>query len=374
MHVRWLELSAFRNYASLSFAPDPGLNALIGPNGQGKTSLLEACHLLLTGRSFRTSRVAECVAWDAPAATVTGEVAEAEQRRRMRVTVQSRGGVEATGGPCPWARAVSFAVPDLSLLTGTPAVRRVYLDGAVAKIAPAHAEACRRYRLVLHQRGRLLGRLAGRPDAERLLAPWDEQAATLGSEIVHRRIEMLEWLSRDTGEVWRALARDDAQMALVYAPVVAPAEAPAATRERLLDALTRSRRAEMQRGVTLAGPHRDDLVIRLGRADARAFASRGEQRLLALTLRLAEAATVRRRVGTPPVLLLDDILSELDRGARDRVLTWLAGQGQVIVSTTDAAAAAGAPAVAWDVRHGEVEALDAGQDAPQEAIAAGGAA
>ena len=148
-------------------------------------------------------------------------------------------------------------------------------------------------------------------------------------------------------------------MALAYVPVVTPGGDVVETRERLLAALAEARRSDLQRGVTLVGPHRDDLVVRLGRADARAYASRGEQRLLVLTLRLAEAAAVRRRTGVPPVLLLDDILSELDAGARERVLAWLAGQGQVLFSTADAATAAGAPAAGWDVRRGEVEALDA---------------
>src|SRR5262249_10472388 len=172
VHVRWLELSAFRNYASLSFAPDPGLNVLVGPNGQGKTSLLEALHLLLTGRSFRTTRMAECVAWDAPEARVAGEVAEAEQRREIRLAVRAGGAVETIGGPCPWARVVTFGAPDLALITGPPAGRRGYLDGATPQLAPAHAGGCRRYPLVLHQRSGLLGQLARRPDAERLLAPW----------------------------------------------------------------------------------------------------------------------------------------------------------------------------------------------------------
>jgi DNA replication and repair protein RecF len=176
---------------------------------------------------------------------------------------------------------------------------------------------------------------------------------------VHRRIETIATLSGDTAEVWRALAPDGAEMALAYAPLIEPGASPAETQQRILAALVARRAVETQRGATLAGPHRDDLVVRLGRADARAYASRGEQRLLVLALRLAEAAAVRRRLGTPPVLLLDDLLSELDAGARERVLAWLAGQGQVIFSTTDAGAAAGAPAVAWDVRHGEVDALDA---------------
>jgi DNA replication and repair protein RecF len=358
VYVRWLELVTFRNYASLSFAPDPGLNVLTGANGQGKTSLLEAVHLLLTGRSFRTTRLPDCVTWDASEAVATGEVEHAEQRRQLRVTVGARGGVEFSGGPCPWARAVTFSAADLALLTGVPALRRAYLDGAAAKLVPAHAEACRRYRLVLQQRNRLLGRLGGRPDLERLLSPWDEQVGVLGSEIVHRRLETLAGLSQDGGAVWRALAPAADEVTLIYAPAVEPGPDASATAERIRGALAAGRRAEVARQATLAGPHRDDVVIRLGRADGRAHASRGEQRLLVLALRLAEAAAVGRRHGTPPVLLLDDVLTELDAGARERVLAWLAGQGQVLFSTTDAVAAAGAPAVAWDVRHGEVELLD----------------
>lgn len=366
MHVRWLQLSSFRNFASLSFEPDPGLNILIGANGQGKTSLLEAVHLLLAGRSFRTTRLPECIAWDVPAAVVAGAVEQGAQRREIRLTLAARGGVETAGGPCPWARVVRFTAADLALLNGAPAVRRAYLDGASAKLAPAHAEACQRYRLVLHQRNGLLARLAGRGDADALLAPWDEQVAALGSEIVHRRLETLDTLSRDGREVWEAMGPEGAEMGLAYTPAIAPGADAPATRERLLAALASGRRQELQRGATLAGPHRDDLVVRIGRADARAYASRGEQRLLALALRLAEAAAVRRRAGSPPVLLLDDLLSDLDRRARERVLAWLADQGQVIFSTTDAVPAAGAPAAAWDVRHGEVEALDT--------VIAGGAA
>jgi DNA replication and repair protein RecF len=351
-------LSAFRGYASLSFAPDPGLNVLIGPNGQGKTSLLEAVHVLLTGRSFRTPRVAECVAWGAAEARVRGEVARDGQRRELGWTVTPRGSAGGAGGPCPWARAVSFSAGDLALLTGGPPFRRAYLDGAAAKLHPAHGETCRRYRLVLAQRARLLGRLRGRADAERLLGPWDDQVAALGSEIVHRRLDMLATVAGDVREVWRALAPAGEDVGLEYAPGLPPGGDRAATRERLLAALAAGRAAEVARGVTLVGPHRDDLMVRLGAADARVYASRGEQRLAALALRLGEAMAVRRRLGVPPVLLLDDLLSELDLGARARVLAWLSAQGQVIFSTTDAAPGAGGRGVAWDVRGGAVDALE----------------
>jgi DNA replication and repair protein RecF len=365
VHVRWLTLRAFRNHASLSFTPDPGLNVLTGPNGQGKTSLLEAAHVLLTGRSFRTSRVADCVAWGAAQAHVAGEVEHAEQRRALRVALAAGGGVDVQGGPCPWARAVSFTAGDLELLAGGPQVRRAYVDGAAVRLVPGHADTCRRYRLVLYQRGRLLGGLAGRGDLERLLAPWDEQVVTLGADIVHRRLDTLEALGGDMQEIWRIVAPQEAPMAVAYAPAVPVGGDAAGTRERLAAALRAARRAELRRGVTLAGPHRDDLVVRLGPVDARTFASRGQQRLLALTLRLAEAAAVRRRLGTTAVLLLDDLLSELDREARERVTAWLGAQGgQAIFSTTDAVP--GSAGAVWDVRGGDVAAL--------ETMVAGGAA
>lgn len=358
MQVRWLELLAFRNYASLSFIPDPGLNVLVGRNAQGKTSLLEALHILLTGRSFRTAHLGECVGWGAAEAVIAGEVAEAQQRRRLRLTVSGEGRLGAETGLCRWARAVTFSAPDLLLLTGPPQARRAYLDGAAAKLVPLHGESCRRYRLALIQRGHLLAGLLGRGDVDRLLAPWDEQIAALGSEIVHRRIEAVAALGQDMRVIWEALVPGGAPLVLEYVSQVAPGPRPDATRARLLDALVARRRDELQRKVTLVGPHRDDLVIRLGAADARSSASRGEQRLLVLALRLGEARAVARRAGIAPVLLLDDLLSELDLGARERVLAWLAVQGQVIFSATDAAVLAGEVGAMWAVDRAEVEAVE----------------
>jgi len=363
VHVRWIELVGFRNHASLTFAPEPGLNVLVGCNGQGKTSLLEALHVLLIGRSFRTAKLADCLGWDAGGrATVAGEIATGSQVRSVRLELLAReGGVEVRGTLCPWAGAVSFAATDLALLVGGPHLRRAYLDAAAAKLVPAHAEACRRYRLALQQRTRLLGDLAGRPDAERLLAPWDEQLAALGSEIVHRRLETLALLADAVREVHRALALTAAGVMLSYEPSVAPGADRSATRDALLATLGAARASELRRGLTLVGPHRDDVVVRLGRADARTAASRGEQRLLTVALRLAEAVVLRRRLGHAPVLLLDDVLSELDRAVGDRVLAWLDGQGQVLYTATDAlpaATAVGAGAV-WQVGDGRVEPLGA---------------
>jgi DNA replication and repair protein RecF len=365
VHVRWLEVVAFRNHASLSFAPDRGLNVLSGRNGHGKTSLLEAVHLLLTGRSFRTPHLVECVAWGAAEAVVAGEVEHGPQSRAVRVTVAAHGGVGLGPGLCPWARVVTFSAVDLALVSGAPAVRRAYLDGAAAKLWPAHAEVCRRYRLVLYQRARLLGRLAGRADADGLLAPWDEQVARLGSEIVHRRIETLAAVAPDVGAVWQALGADAPALELGYLPETEPGDSREQTQARLAERLQARRRAEVARGVTLVGPHRDDLAIRLDGKDARSYASRGAQRIITVTLRLAEAAAIRRRQATPPVLLLDDGLSELDAVARARLVGWLGEAGQVLLSTTDGAALQASTGMAWAVEPGAVA-------APEAVLIAGG--
>lgn len=357
MHVRWIELVGFRNHASLTFAPEPGLNVLVGRNGQGKTSLLEALHVLLTGRSFRTAKLADCLGWDAGGrATVVGELATGSQVRDVRLELLAReGGIEVRGMLCPWAGAVSFAAPDLALLAGGPHLRRAYLDGAAAKLVPVHAEACRRYRLALQQRTRLLGDLGGRSDASRLLAPWDEQLATLGGEIVHRRLEVLALLADAVREVLGALAPGAAGVILSYEPSVAPGADREATRSALRVALAAAQAGDLRRGLTGVGPHRDDVAVRLGRADARSAASRGEQRLLALALRLAVAVVVRRRHGDGPVLLLDDVLSELDREIGGRVLAWLETQGQVVYTATDAQPAATGAGAVWHVAEGRLE-------------------
>jgi len=361
VHVRWIELVGFRGHAALTFAPEPGLNVLVGKNGQGKTSLLEALHVLLTGRSFRTAKLAECLGWDAGGrATVTGEVAKGSQVRDVRLELLAReGGVDVRGTLCPWAAAVSFAASDLALLAGGPHLRRAYLDGATARLVPAHAETGRRYRLVLQQRTRLLEDLAGRSDGDQLLTPWDEQLAALGSELVHRRVEVLALLADTVREVQAALAPEAAGVTLRYEPTVTPGGDREVTRRALLAALVAARPGDLRRGLTQVGPHRDDVAVRLGRADARVAASRGEQRLLALALRLAVAVVAQRRHGDEPVLLLDDVLSELDREVGARLLAWLGHQGQVVFTATDAQPAATRSGAVWEVAAGRLDASPA---------------
>ena len=353
--------AGFRNHGTLRFLPDPGLNVLTGANGQGKTALLEAVAVLLAGRSFRTPRLSECVGWDREEAQLSGEVVEASQVRAVRLVLHARpAGAELRGELCPWARAVGFAGTDVALFMGQPAARRAFLDGVAAELTPSHAEALRRYRQALHQRTRLLQSPAGRADGDRLLAPWDEQLAALGATVIHRRLDVLAQLAIEASQLLPLLSPRDAELRLEYLPSVSVGADVPATTEQLARALAAGRPADLRRGLTLfRGPHRDDVAIHLGRADARTEASRGEQRLLTLGLRLAEATLLRRQLGRTPVLLLDDLLSELDRAVRDRLLGWLADQGQVFFTAPDPAVELAGSGKTWEVEAGMVQAATA---------------
>ncbi|HXH81809.1 MAG TPA: DNA replication and repair protein RecF [Candidatus Tectomicrobia bacterium] len=348
MQIGCIQLLEFRNYPDLTYRPDPRLNLLTGRNGQGKTNLLEALAVLLTGRSFRTSRVGDLPRWGVTGAAVSGEVTRAEGARSVRRTLRQleNGAWHVSGDGCPWARVIVFGWQDLAILNGPPAARRSFVDGFAARLYSSHLPALLRYRQVVERRNRLL---QGHAPADRL-APWDEQLATVGMELIDRRRRAVAALQTEIGRVYPALTGERHKVHVEYRAGVGEATEPAA----LLEALARARAAEQRRGVTLVGPHRDDVAIELDGVDARAYGSRGQQRLLALGLRLAEVLPVTEAAGTAPVLLLDDALSELDEVARDNVLREIRTAEQVFLTSPEPLRVAGA--ARWSVEGGGIAA------------------
>jgi DNA replication and repair protein RecF len=343
-----LVLRDFRNYRSLSYRPSARLNVLSGRNAQGKTNLLEGLGVLLTGRSFRTSRLGELPSWGSAASILSGELIHTEGTRSVRRTIQrlEDGTWQSLGDLCPWARVIVFGWQDLGILNGPPAARRSFIDGFAARLYAGHLPALLRYRQVLARRNRLLQT----SNAESRLAPWDEQLATIGMELIDRRRRAVAALSTELARVYPALAGARRKVQVAYRTSLGEATEPAA----LLAALERRRAEELRRRLTLAGPHRDDLAIELDGTDVRAFGSRGEQRLLALALRLAEVLPVTEAAGTPPVLLLDDALSELDTVVGASVLREIQSAEQVFLTSPDPLAVNGA--ARWIVDAGEVAA------------------
>jgi DNA replication and repair protein RecF len=344
-----IQLLEFRNYRILEYSPSSRLNLLIGPNAQGKTNLLEAVGFLLTGRSFRTSHLVEVPHWGAAVMSVTGDVRRAEGGRTLRRTVRrlENGNVQASGDVCEWARVIAFGWQDLEIVNGAPGARRNFIDGVAGRLYPGHLPGLVRYRQVLARRNHLLTMREVAVDEQ--LGPWDEQLATTGAELIARRRKAAAILQTELGRVFPALSGQRDKVEIRYRTALGEATDTA----DLLAALRRARREELRRGVTLVGPHRDDLAIEIDGVDARAFGSRGQQRLIALALRLAEVLPVTEADGTAPILLLDDALSELDARTRENVLREIQGAEQVFLTSPEALPEVGA--VCWTVRGGAVE-------------------
>ena len=351
MEIDRVELSDFRNYRSLSLTPAPHLNVLAGPNAQGKTNLLEGLGVLLVGRSFRGAKAADMLAWGAVGAFVSGEVRRGDTLRTVRrAVVQREDGRWGVGGEgCPWARAIAFGWQDLAILTEGPQARRNFIDGFAGKLYPAHLRGLSRYRQILARRNHLLqcGLVGGTLWSS--LAPWNEQLAQVGLEMASRRRAAVEALEGEVRGLYPTLAGAGA-VSLQYGAALAAS----AGEGEFLAALEARFPEEVRRGQTLVGPHRDDLLIEVDGRDLRLYGSRGQQRLMALTLRLAEAGPVTRAVGSAPVLLLDDALSELDPEVQARVLEHVAAAGQVFLTTAEAALPEIRRVALWDVRGGRV--------------------
>jgi DNA replication and repair protein RecF len=344
--IHWITLENYRNYRTLTLSPEPTLNVLSGPNAQGKTNFLEALGVLLVGRSFRGAKAADLTRWETPAASLSGALARGDVTRSIRRELSRRedGGWVMTGEGCPWARAIPFGWQDLGILHGSPQARRNFLDGFAGKLQPAHLTAHSRYRRILARRNHLLQRGGGE------IGPWDEQLVTVGMEILGRRRTAVALLDTEIRRLYPELSGREHHVRLEYRGGL-DAEV---TAEGFREALEGRRAEELRRGLTLVGPHRDDLLIELDGRDMRSFGSRGQQRLLALSLRLAEAGPVEAAVGSPPVLLLDDALSELDPQAQERVLRRAAGSGQVFLTTAEASLPDAGAATWWDVQGGRV--------------------
>ncbi len=351
MEIDRVELSDFRNYRSLSLTPAPHLNVLAGPNAQGKTNLLEGLGVLLVGRSFRGAKAGDMLGWGAPTAFVGGELRRGETVRGIRrAVVQREDGRWGVGGEgCPWARAIGFGWPDLAILTEGPQARRNFIDGFAGKLYAAHLSGLARYRQIVARRNHLLqGGLTG-AGLRNALAPWNEQLARVGLELVARRRAAVDAIEAEVRGLYPTLAGAGG-VGLQYGGALGP-EAGAA---EFLAALEARFPEEARRGQTLVGPHRDDLLIEVDGRDLRLYGSRGQQRLMALTLRLAEVGPVARAVGSAPVLLLDDALSELDPQVQERVLEHVSTAGQVFLTTADAVLPDVRRATWWDVRGGRV--------------------
>jgi len=373
MRIRHLHLADYRNFPRLDLALPDGPAIIVGANAQGKSNLLEAIHMLATMRSPRTTSDIELIRRQAdpvagpPVGRLVADVEAQAGPLRLEMAVVGRASQalslagkqslpahasktvrlnglarrlsEAVGR----LAAVLFTAHDMDMVVGPPSLRRRYLDIAISQVEGVYLRGLQRYAKVLLQRNHLLKRLQDGSARREELRFWDEQLVQEGSAIVGARALAVSNLAPMAAAAHADLSDGREQLSLVYQPHLGSAvdgqQAASLARQELADAfaqeLARWSEREVRAGTTILGPHRDDLLVELDGVSAAAFASRAQQRTIALALRLSEARFLRERRGDSPVLLLDDVLSELDARRRAAVLAAVAGYEQVIITATD---------------------------------------
>lgn len=332
----------FRSYENMVLEPDEAVTVIAGPNASGKTNLVEAIQLTTEAASFRRPQWADVVRWGSDSASVELQASDGDRRhdvllnisrdgrRTYRVNGKTRRSVSDVAGIIP---CVIFTPEDLRIIKDSAERRREAVDTLGAQLSKTYSRLKSEYERVVRQRNSLLRNGLVSDDS---LAPWDERLVALGARLMRHRVSLFGKIAAEAEEMYGRMATDGPLTAR-YVPSWERdgAGAQEGDEARAIEThLARRRDDERARGVSLAGPHRDDIVFELQGHDARACASQGQQRSIALALKLAEVRVVAAVSGSRPVLLLDDVMSELDSARREALTVLVGDTAQTIITTT----------------------------------------
>ncbi len=375
MYLKHLSLANFRNYARLELELPPGIILIQGENAQGKTNLLEAIYYLATARSPYATADRELINWLAEEEELTfarlvGQMQKDRVLQRLEITLLKEPSPEANahslkkqirinGVPkrvldlIGQLNVVLFMPQDIDLVAGSPSGRRRYLDTTICQFNPVYCRTLRRYNRVLTQRNHLLRQLQERRNSPEQLRFWDEKLAEDGAHVVARRQAVIAELEELARAIHLELTSQDGHLSLRYEPSIRMPEksyqiplglgsegvlgirySESDIRESFLEQLREITREEIQRGMSLIGPHRDDLRFLAGGVDMRIYGSRGQQRTVVLAMKLAEAKLLARETGEQPIMLLDEVMSELDEARRRYLMKAIENSQQAILTTT----------------------------------------
>ena len=359
MIVSHLSLTDFRNYESAEVELLAGPNLFVGSNGQGKTNLVESIGYLSTLASHRVTNDQALIRQGSDAAIVRARLVHAERELLVEVQLNRSGANRAQVNRVAvkprelprYITSVLFAPEDLALVRGEPSGRRRFLDQLLVQLIPRFAGVISDYERVLRQRNTLLKSARGARVAESQLSTlelWDERLVELGSEIIVGRQQLVERLRLPVGQAYAGVAGEEHRAELAFQLSILGAQPdeelaveddaagmlePATVVSQFRDALARVRRSELDRGLTLIGPHRDDLLLVLNGLPARGYASHGESWSFALALKLASAAALRAdSVVGDPIVILDDVFAELDEGRRAKLASAIGDYEQVLIT------------------------------------------
>jgi DNA replication and repair protein RecF len=358
LRLRRLRLRNHRNYAELDLSPGPNVNVFIGANGQGKTNLLEAVAMLALSSSPRARRESELVGPVGPGSRIEAEVDSGALTRELAISLDVEGERTRRVIEVDGARRRAFDLPgnfrvtlfwpdDLGLVKAGPELRRRFMNQMLVQVEPGYARALAGLRRVLEQRNSLLKKIAAGEGGEETLDAWNEELVRVSTEIVDARAKATRELQPVAARCHRQIAAGERLEIRYLGPP-----------ENLAQAVQNSLAEDLRRGSTSIGPHRDDLLVLLDGQEARSFASQGQQRTAVVSLKLAEAALLENRAGERPVLLLDDVLSELDGERRAALLNEVATGGQVVITSVEAGPFPPeliAHAMVWTVEAGRIQ-------------------
>ena len=339
MRVKSLSAKGFRNLKPLKLDFEGGKTvfAFFGQNGQGKTNLLESIYMCALSKSFRTHSNQDIIGFGEEFCRIEVEVEADDEKKKLEVIVTKEppqkalkvNGVKKNAADfIGILKAVFFSPDDLSLIAYEPKLRRRYMDVLLSQIDNRYLSDLMRYLEVIRQRNALLKKIREQSVREHELQFWDEKMADLGMRVMEKRLELIEELEKSVGIHYKTIARDKNKLEIQY---LAGAEAKG--KGELLEKIEKGHERDIASGATRIGPHRDDLQFFLGGHHMAFFASRGEWRSLVLALKFAEIDLIEKVAGEPPILLLDDVFSELDE-ARQKVLFEAMKGVQTFVTTT----------------------------------------
>lgn len=346
MHINKLLLTDYRNYHTLHLAFENRVNVFIGENAQGKTNVMEAIYVLAMARSHRTSKDKELIRWEQPFARVEGALTNRYGAMKMEMMFSSRGkkvklnGLEKKRlsdyiGACT---IVMFAPEDLALVKGSPQLRRRFLDMEMGQIYTVYLYYLSQYYKILKQRNQWLKQVQQKQTAfdESMWHVLTEQLVNAGAEVVFKRYGFLRKLEGWARPVHTEISRGEEILTLQYESTIKTAEEDGleTIRSVFFDQLDELKEQETRRGTTVVGPHRDDLIFLVNGRNVQTYGSQGQQRTTALSVKLAEIELIHEKTGEYPILLLDDVLSELDDHRQTHLLNSIQGKVQTFVTTT----------------------------------------
>lgn len=355
MRLRRLKIENFRNLAAVDLTPSAGVNVIYGANAQGKTNLIEAIYLLTGQKSFRAARESDFLRFGSGVARIEADFTCQNREKTAALAIGNKkqawlSGVECTPGELTGEfLAVVFSPNELALIQEGPAERRAFLDGAISQVMPRYLATLGTMSRILLQRNTLITDMQKSGNAaamEPLLETWDRSFARVAYSVCHARARFLKRLAPPAAEIYESICkRSDQPFSLAYQPSIpAPQDAdwaeipPAEGEAHIRSALAAARLEDYKNYCTTVGPHRDNMEVSIAGISARSFGSQGQQRSCALALKLAQCRVMEETLGEAPIILLDDVLSELDRTRRDY---FLHGEhpGQVFITCCDRGAA-----------------------------------